>query len=63
MLKFKNVNTGVVLTGEELKELHLREYNEMWENKIGLADEFETKEEFITYMKENDIDGDFEEIN
>lgn len=62
MKMYKNVNNGVILNAKELAELHLREYNDMWKDKRGLADEFETKEEFIEYMKKNEIDNDFVEI-
>ncbi|MFB9761426.1 hypothetical protein [Ectobacillus funiculus] len=65
MRRYRNVNTGAILTEQELHELHLREYEEMW-GKI--KDNLEhhalqnKKEDFITYMFENDLDFDFEEI-
>jgi len=61
--KFENVNTGMVLNEQELDELHTREYETMWNDKTHqLVDEFDTKEDFIKYMQERDVDTDFVEI-
>lgn len=65
MKRYRNVNTGAILTEQELHELHLSEYEEMWGKiKDNLENHaFQSKkEDFITYMIENDLDFDFEEI-
>lgn len=66
-MKFRNVNTNEILTGEELESMHLREYKDMWENDLNIqVEEFKedgkTFEEYVKYMKQNDIDTDFEVI-
>lgn len=71
MEKFKNINTGTILTKEELDALHIREYTEMYNQSEELMDnetyscKFEsnmTLEEFIEYKKKHDLDNDFVEI-
>lgn len=62
MKSYKNINTGHVLTAQELYELHLREYKEMWENQSGVAEDFKSEDAFIKYMLDNDIDNDFVEV-
>ncbi|KFN11938.1 hypothetical protein [Bacillus pseudomycoides] len=63
MRKFKNVHTGYVLTEVEYNELLEREYKEMYQQKLDpVTEEFETEEEFIAWMKERDVDTDFEEV-
>ena len=61
MRYFKNADTGVVVSGKELDAMHLREWSEMWVGQSNGADEFETKEEFITHMKKWDYDAAFSE--
>ena len=59
---YKNINTGVVIDAQELYELHLREYKEMWENQSGVAEDFKSEDAFIKYMLDNDMDNDFVEV-
>ena len=61
MRYFKNADTGAVVTEKELDAMHLREWAEMWEGQSNGADEFETKEEFITHMNKWDYDVAFSE--
>lgn len=67
MRKFKNVNSGKILTEKELNELHLKEYTEMWELEltpvaIDMKEDGKPLKDFIEYMKNNDSDNDFVEI-
>lgn len=63
MKTYKNINTGYILSAQELYELHIREYKEMWEDQSGAAEDFKSEDAFIKYMLDNDDpDNDFEEI-
>lgn len=63
MKHFKNVHTGNVLTEVEYNEMLEREYKEMYQQKSHpAAEECETEEEFILYMKERDVDTDYGEV-
>jgi len=61
MRYFKNADTGAIVSEKELDTMHIKEWVEMWGDQSNGADEFETKEEFIAYMKERDYDVAFSE--
>ena len=59
-----NVNTNEIITVEELKELHLRECKEFWENNLNaIVEDFKEDgksfEEYFNYMEENYGDSDY----
>lgn len=62
MKMYKNVDTGYVLSAQELYELHIREYKDMWKYQSEEAENFKSEDAFIKYMLENDLDNDFVEV-
>ena len=41
--------------------MHIKVWSRMWKEQTNGADEFETKEDFITYIEKRDIDTAFDE--
>lgn len=67
MRKFKNINTGKILTEREYTELLMSEYIEMWYSDANtvvedMKDEGKTVLHYIKYMIDNDCDSDFEVV-
>jgi len=61
MRYFKNADTGAIVSEKELDTMHIKEWSRMWKEQTNGADEFETKEDFITYIEKRDIDTAFDE--
>lgn len=59
---FRNVHTNKVLSANQLRELHIREYTDMYNRNIELAEEFNSLDDFVNYMLDNDLDRDFVEV-
>lgn len=71
MRKFKNINTGVVLTEKEYNDLLTREYTELYNQNEESMDmetysckyeENMSLEQFIEYKRQHEVDSDFIEV-
>lgn len=62
MRYFQSIGTGAVLPEDELYQLYLNEWNQMWDNPTPAIRDFTNKEDFINYMTNNDLYNDFEEV-